>query len=74
MIHGYASRILCDLSTDHPPPAGWKPRPENDPLLTALFDRFWPAAPPEDASAADAAAEIQVSSPTPRKEYNKDQT
>jgi hypothetical protein len=39
---GYAEAIVHRLAVDHPPPEGWKPEPENDPLINGLFDRCWP--------------------------------
>jgi len=38
----YAVLISKDLAIDHPPPEGWKPESINDPLIDALFARFWP--------------------------------
>lgn len=34
--------ILRQLTIDHPPPEGWKPQRENDPVIDELFDFYWP--------------------------------
>ncbi len=41
----YASEIIRHLAIDHPPPAGWRPQAQNDPLIDELFDRYWPVTP-----------------------------
>src|SRR5258708_5465644 len=41
-IVGYAMGIIRHLAVEHQPPKGWKPEPENDPLIDELFDRYWP--------------------------------
>ena len=41
-IGTYATEIVRHLSVDHPPPDGWKPDPQDDPLINELFDRYWP--------------------------------
>jgi len=41
-ICGYAKSIMRHLAIDHPPPEGWKPQPQNEPLIDDLFDRYWP--------------------------------
>lgn len=38
----YAISIINHLTIAHPPPDGWKPQPENDPVIDELFDRYWP--------------------------------
>lgn len=38
-----AKKIMRHLAMDHPPPEGWKPEPQNDPLIDELFDRYWPS-------------------------------
>jgi len=37
-----AVKIERHLTRDHPPPEGWTPQPQNDPLIDELFDRYWP--------------------------------
>jgi hypothetical protein len=41
----YAAKIVRHLTVDHPPPSGWKPLPQHDPLIDELFDRYWPVNP-----------------------------
>lgn len=41
-IGKYADNIVRHLTIDHPPPKGWKPELDNDPLINELFDRYWP--------------------------------
>src|SRR5262245_2977362 len=38
----FAEDILRDLTVEHRPAEGWSPVGENDPLICALFDRYWP--------------------------------
>lgn len=38
----FASDIIRHLAIDHPPPEGWKPESQEDPLIEELFDRYWP--------------------------------
>lgn len=41
-IEHYVEKIIRHLTVDHPPPEGWKPQWENDPLIDELFDCYWP--------------------------------
>ena len=34
--------ILRHLTIDSPPPEGWKPQRENDPLIDGVFNHYWP--------------------------------
>ncbi len=38
----YAANIVRHLTVDHPPPDGWKPQSNDDPLIDELFRRYWP--------------------------------
>jgi hypothetical protein len=38
----HATAIFRQLTRDHPPPEGWKPQVQEDPLINELFDRYWP--------------------------------
>jgi hypothetical protein len=38
----FASDIVRHLAGGDPPPKGWKPIHRRDPLIEALFDRYWP--------------------------------
>lgn len=39
----YAESVMRHLAIDHPPPEGWKPQVQDDPLISEIFDRYWPA-------------------------------
>ena len=41
-IAHFAKGIMKHLAIDYPPPEGWKPHLQNDPLIDELFDRYWP--------------------------------
>ena len=41
-IGASASAIIRDLTIDHQPARFWTPEPKNDPVIDALFDRYWP--------------------------------
>ncbi len=38
----YMRPIMQHLTIDNPPFEGWRPEPENDPLINELFNRYWP--------------------------------
>jgi hypothetical protein len=42
VVADYADRMIRHLTVEHPPPASWKPEQQSDPLIDALFDRYWP--------------------------------
>jgi hypothetical protein len=42
-VEVYASQIIRHIAIHHPPPDGWKPELQNDPVIDELFNRFWPA-------------------------------
>lgn len=45
VLAGFARDIVKHLAVEHQPPEGWKPQPQNDPLIDELFDRYWPVDP-----------------------------
>jgi hypothetical protein len=49
-VDRYALQIIRELTIDHPPCEGWTPKPERDPLIEAIFDRYWPVDVPNTSS------------------------
>jgi hypothetical protein len=34
--------LLRDFTIENPPPEGWLPASNDDPLIQQLFDKYWP--------------------------------